>query len=193
MKLPYLAPALGVALLLSRAALCACGSPPEPKAGCTTAFGSVGPLISFAFGERKSFGIGGEVSVNYIPDNSEPIGYGGYLNDVHYFTRSSYDRLSAGAQANRYALGGELGFGFLSGSSGAVDSPPLAGAIAGGFTEVPLPIPAGPRQGNDLPYMPLMLLIAFRVTFPVTRAPQYSLDFGLKVPIGLSRPGFYFH
>jgi hypothetical protein len=159
-------PALTGALLLAESEAHACE-------GCPTTYGSIGPLVSLAFGTRTSFGVGGEFSVNHLPDNSKLIGYGGYVNFVQYSTRSYYNRFNVGAQGNLLAFGAEVGVSYLSSSLGPRPQPSAIGVAVGAFAAVPY-----------------FVLLAFRTTFPFDGEPQAAIDLGLKFPFVLQGDGY---
>jgi hypothetical protein len=166
MRTWFVAPAITGALLATA---------PEARAcpGCSTTYGSFGPLVSFAFGDRSSFGVGAELSAEYWPDNRNIAGFGGYVNAVGYFTDAKYGRFNVGAQGNQLAFGGEAGFSYLSATTGRSDLPAAVGPTLGCFADA------------------LVLLLAIRTTVPFDGPPQVSLDLGLKLPFILQGEGYY--
>jgi hypothetical protein len=165
MRTWFLAPAVTSALLAAA---------PEARAcpGCSTTYGSFGPLVSFAFGDRSSFGAGMEFSANYWPNNKTIAGFGGYVNAISYFTGAKYSRVNLGAQGTQLAFGAEAGLSYLSPTPGRSDLPGAVGPTFGAFGEA-------------------LLLLAIRTTVPFDGPPQVSLDLGLKFPFVLQGDGFY--
>jgi hypothetical protein len=191
MRRSFLAPALSGAVLLAHPNAHACG-PYQTSSGvyldssdCPTTYGSLGPIISFAFGARKSIGIGFEFSGSHLPNRKELSGVGGYAHGVYYFASSRYVRLNAGAQVS-HVLGAEAGFGFLSGSSGESSLPPAFGPSIGVFSVLP------GLATSSTPAELVTFMAAFRTTLPFEGPVQSSLDFGVKTAFVLDGRGYYF-